>query len=72
MGLETKKGIITGINLKRYFGFIRDENGDELFFHGTGVVSPTDFTKLKAGLNVEFLDIKDALGRRRAIRVVVI
>lgn len=71
MELETKKGIITGINPKRYFGFIRDENGDEFFFHATGVVSPTDFTKLKAGLNVEFLDIKDGLGRRRAIKVIV-
>ena len=69
--METRKGIISAINIKRYFGFIRDENGDDLFFHGTGVVSPADFAKLKAGLNVEFLDIKDALGRRRAIRVVV-
>ncbi len=71
MKLETKKGIITGINTRRYFGFILGESGEKIFFHATGVVN-SDFTKLKAGFSVEYLEVKDGSGKRKAIGVVVI
>lgn len=71
MELETKKGIITGINPKRYFGFILGEDGKEIFFHAMGVVNP-DFEKLKAGYSVEYLEVKDLSGKRKAIGITAI
>lgn len=71
--LETKRGIIINLNLKRRFGFIRTEDGRRLFFHETGVVSP-DFVELKAGHTVEFFEIADSYNKTlsRAIGVTVV
>ncbi len=74
MKLETKKGWISGINLRRYFGFIVDESGENHFFHGSGVICP-DFEQLKAGMPVEFFVVQVMQGeqqRSKAIGVSVI
>jgi cold shock CspA family protein len=53
--LETKKGIV--INLKETYGFIRMEDGEDIFFHKNGTISP-NFEDLREGEEVEFMVVK--------------
>lgn len=70
MELQTKRGIISHLNIKRRFGFLLAEDGRQIFFHCTGVVSPS-FDELRAGLPVVFFEIKGKDSRPVAIGVVV-
>ena len=70
--METKKGIINRIISSRGFGFIKQDNGEILFFHAIGVCSPT-FEELREGMPVEFTITTDMLtGKERAIGVVAV
>jgi CspA family cold shock protein len=47
------KGVIKSLNLLRGFGFIRAENGEDVFLHRSALRGK-DFETLKEGTGVEF------------------
>ena len=47
-------GTIQTIRADRGFGFIRDGNGDEIFFHRSALTHPAIFATPKVGMVVEF------------------
>ena len=73
MELVTKQGIVISINSKRRYGFILSEEGERIFFHATGVISP-DFDDLRTGHPVEFFEIPDNYNKTlaQAIGVTVV
>jgi CspA family cold shock protein len=48
------QGIIQSLRTERGFGFIRDVQGSEVFFHHTALPSPDHFAALTIGTVVEF------------------
>jgi cold shock protein len=63
-------GTIVRLVRDRGFGFIRTENGSEIFFHATGVTGSTPFDNLSEGQTVTFDRSQDTRGRgERAINV---
>ena len=48
------QGTIQGLRTERGFGFIRDVQGGEVFFHHTALPSPDHFAALTIGMVVEF------------------
>ncbi len=70
--METKTGIVTMIFDDRLFGFIRDESGEEYYFHQRGLIKPRTITEVRAGEPVEFFLVEDRKKNKpRAIGVVV-
>jgi CspA family cold shock protein len=62
-------GTIVRLVRDRGFGFIRMENGQEVFFHATGSVG-IPFDNLQEGQQVSFDIEQDTRGRgQRAVRV---
>ena len=62
-------GTIVRLIRDRGFGFIRMENGEEIFFHATGM-STFPFDSLEEGLAVSFEIADDVRGRgQRAVNV---
>ncbi len=59
--METKVGIVIYIHHKRRYGFIRGNDAQKLFFHESGVINP-EFKELKAGNEVEYLEIESPKG----------
>jgi cold shock protein len=47
-------GTIKSLRTERGFGFIRDVQGGEVFFHHTALPSPNHFAALTIGTVVEF------------------
>jgi cold shock CspA family protein len=67
--METQKGIIIRILTGRGFGFIRQEDGTDIFFHAVGCVSP--FETLREGMEVEYMVVTNTKkNKQRAIGVV--
>jgi CspA family cold shock protein len=63
------QGTIVRIVRDRGFGFIRMENGQEIFFHATGMVG-YPFDNLQEGQTVTFEISQDTRGRgQRAVNV---
>jgi CspA family cold shock protein len=63
------QGTIVRLVRDRGFGFIRMENGQEVFFHATGSVG-IPFDNLQEGQTVTFDIEQDTRGRgQRAVRV---
>jgi CspA family cold shock protein len=48
------QGTIKSLRPERGFGFIRDLQGGEVFFHHTALPSPEHFAALTIGMVVEF------------------
>jgi cold shock protein len=48
------QGTIKSLRPERGFGFIRDMQGGEVFFHHTALPSPDQFAALTIGMVVEF------------------
>jgi cold shock CspA family protein len=48
------QGTIHYIRLERGFGFLRDPEGVEIFFHHSALPSPDHFVTLAVGMVVEF------------------
>jgi cold shock CspA family protein len=48
------QGTIQSIRAERGFGFIRDLEGGDIFFHHTSVTKPDRFDALAVGMAVEF------------------
>lgn len=70
MELQTKRGIIVHLNVKRRYGFLLTKDGRQIFFHSTGVVS-SNFDELRAGVPVVYFEIKGKDSRPVAIGVAV-
>ncbi|MCL5263957.1 MAG: cold shock domain-containing protein [Chloroflexi bacterium] len=63
------KGTIARLVRDRGFGFIRMEDGREIFFHATGVKGAT-FEDLSEGQSVEFeMETDPRTGKERATNV---
>ena len=63
-------GTIVRIVRDRGFGFIKTENGSEIFFHASGVRGATPFDSLNEGQRVSFERSQDQRGRgERAVNV---
>lgn len=54
-------GIITSLLGQRKFGYIRREDGTQIFFHAKGVVNP-DFEGLREGNRVKFFIVDSPKG----------
>jgi cold shock protein len=53
-GDATMQGTIQTIHAARGFGFLRDTEGAEVFFHRSALTLPDSFTTLEVGMVVEF------------------
>jgi CspA family cold shock protein len=61
-------GTIKKVQTDRGFGFITAEDGQEYFFHRTGLDSSLNFDALRAGERVTF-DVQQSDKARRAAKV---
>ena len=67
-----RTGSIARLVRDRGFGFIRTDNGQEVFFHATGVTGGTPFDNLVEGQTVSYDVERDTRGRgERAVNVQV-
>ncbi|OAT79316.1 cold shock domain-containing protein [Desulfotomaculum copahuensis] len=71
--MEIANGIIISLHAKKRFGWIRQANGTDLFFHALSCLEP--FKNLREGMAVQFMVVeskerKDA--KKKAIAVVVV
>ena len=63
-------GTIVRLVRDRGFGFIKAENGSEIFFHATGVTGGTPYDNLQEGQMVTYEPERDTRGRgERAVKV---
>ena len=63
-------GSIVRLVRDRGFGFIKAENGSEVFFHATGVTGGTPYDSLQEGQMVSYEQERDTRGRgERAVNV---
>jgi len=63
-------GTIVRLVRDRGFGFIKTEDGSEIFFHATGVTGNTPFDNLSEGQQVSYERSQDTRGRgERAVNV---
>ena len=66
------QGTIVRLVRDRGFGFIKAENGSEVFFHATGVTGSTPYDNLNEGQTVTYEKEQDSRGRgERAVNVQV-
>lgn len=63
-----EKGTVAKLISERGFGFLKAEDGSEVFFHRTGLDSSLDFDRLQVGDPVEFQLEKNPKGPR-AVRI---
>lgn len=64
------QGSIVRLIRDRGFGFIRGENGQEIFFHATAVKGATPFDSIIEGQAVTYDKEQDSRGRgERAVNV---
>jgi len=59
-------GIIQTIHAARGFGFLRDTEGAEVFFHRSALTPPERFATLEVGMRVEFEPESGPKGLRTA------
>jgi CspA family cold shock protein len=65
-----RTGSIVRLVRDRGFGFIRTDDGQEVFFHATGVTGSTPYDNLNEGQTVSFDVERDTRGRgERAVKV---
>ena len=70
-GCGVMQGTIQTMRTERGFGFIRDIEGSDVFFHHTSIAQPDRFDALEVGMVVEFELESSPRGPRAAkIRVV--
>ena len=64
------QGSIVRLVRDRGFGFIKAENGTEVFFHASGVTGSTPYDNLNEGQTVSYEKEQDSRGRgERAVNV---
>lgn len=59
-------GVITAIYRKKGYGFIRDENDDDRFFHARDVRPDGAFEEMEEGDRVTFTPLSGCRGRQGA------
>lgn len=62
------QGTIQSVRAERGFGFIRDVEGGEVFFHHSALASPEHFASLAVGMVVEF-EAEPSLRGPRATKI---
>jgi cold shock protein len=65
------QGTIQTIHAKRGFGFLRDTEGAEVFFHRSALTPPASFATLEVGMRVEFEPESGPKGLRTAKLTVI-
>ena len=73
--LAKGKGIVKTIYHDKGFGFIRQDDGTDIFFHASGVCNPPKFEDLREGMPVNYFLVeyeKKGEKRRKAIGVVTV
>jgi cold shock CspA family protein len=60
------QGTIQSIRTERGFGFLRDTEGAEVFFHRSALTPPASFATLEIGMRVEFEPESGPQGLRTA------
>jgi CspA family cold shock protein len=65
------QGTIQTLRSERGFGFIRDREGGDIFFHHTSVSQPDRFDALAVGMAVEF-EVEASAKGPRAIKLRVL
>jgi len=63
---ETPTGRIVRIFPESDYGFIKTADGSEIYFHRNSVLDAVDFTALKFGLEVTFIEEQGAAGPQAA------
>ncbi len=65
------RGTVKWFNTQKGYGFITDENGQDVFVHYSGIVSERGFKNLYEGQTVEF-DVVEAEKGSQAVNVKVL
>ena len=65
------RGTVKWFNAQKGFGFITNEEGNDVFVHYSGINGETKWKTLEEGQNVSF-DVIDAEKGKQAINVTVI
>ena len=68
--MDKGKGIVTTVFQNKGFGFIRQDDGTEIYFHASGVCNP-ESKDLKEGYKVEYMIVEVPKGKK-AIGVVTV
>lgn len=61
--MDKGKGIVTTVFQNKGFGFIRQDDGTEIYFHASGVCNP-EFKDLKEGYKVEYMIVEVPKGKK--------
>ncbi len=67
---NVSRGVVKWFNVEKGYGFIQQDNGNDIFVHYTGIQGE-GFRKLEEGQAIEF-DVTDGKKGPQAINVVIV
>lgn len=68
MDTKLNEGVVKMFNTKKGYGFIHNEDGNDIFFHYSNIVSDEEFKSLKVNDKVTYT-IEETERGKRAINV---
>lgn len=68
--MEKKTGIIKLKKVEKGYGFITKEDGEDIFFHCSGLLEPKNIAELRIGMQVEYIISKNKYDRDMAIGII--